>query len=65
MDSTTVKARREALGWSQEKLAREALVTTRTIANIEANRHRPQESTLRVIEDALRRGEVLAEGNKR
>lgn len=52
--SKTVKLLRKMFGLTQESLAHEAGLTTRTIEKIESGRHLPDEQTLRSIARALK-----------
>lgn len=52
-----VKERREALGWSKERLAAKANVSLRTIVNVEAGTRVPLPITQESIERALAQGE--------
>ena len=55
-----VAERRERLGWSRWRLAKEAGVTKETVASIEAGNHsrRPHRGTRELIEQALANGEI-------
>lgn len=49
----TLRRLRSAIGWTQENLAAEANLTTRTIEKLESGRHSPNEQTLRSIARAF------------
>lgn len=57
MTPADIRRRREALGWTQQRLASEAGVAVGTIHQIEAGRTTPHRATVAAIEAALRRGE--------
>jgi len=48
-----IKQARQAAGWSQEALGREAGVHPITIVKVETGRHRPTLKTLTALADAL------------
>jgi ribosome-binding protein aMBF1 (putative translation factor) len=48
-----VRERREVLGWSQAKLAREARVNVETVRMVEDGRTQPRPDTVEKIGDAL------------
>lgn len=49
----TVRERRLALGWSQDRLAGEVFVSRRTIVRLEAGSHRPGVDLVQSLEEAL------------
>lgn len=51
--SQQVKRLRKVQGWTQDSLAQEAGVSTRTVEKLESGRHTPEEQTLRSIARAL------------
>lgn len=55
-----VRETRENLRWSQERLAKEAVLSTATIVNTECHRHKngPRGITRRAIERAFMRAEL-------
>lgn len=53
LDGRTIAAARQFVGWSQSKLASEAGVARRTIADYETELRRPAARTFLAIHDAL------------
>jgi transcriptional regulator with XRE-family HTH domain len=53
MSTHQCRAARALLGWSQEKLAREAHVGVVTVRTFEAGRTQPVPATLKAMRDAL------------
>jgi DNA-binding XRE family transcriptional regulator len=54
-----IKAARVLLGWSQEGLAAEADVNTRTVGNIEVGRGRPSARTIDMLQRAIESAGVI------
>lgn len=48
-----VKEKRNALGWSQDRLAKEAVVAKQTVVNLEKGYYKPRWETLEKIMKAL------------
>jgi transcriptional regulator with XRE-family HTH domain len=48
-----VKAARELLGWTQEKLAGEAALSTRTVGDFEGSKSRPSARTINMLQRTL------------
>ncbi len=53
MTPSQCKSARSLVGWSQERLAKESLVSVSTVRNFERGRGAPQQSTLALMIRAL------------
>ncbi len=53
MTPAQCKSARSLVGWSQERLANESLVSVSTVRNFERRRGAPQQSTLALMSRAL------------
>lgn len=62
-----VRAARALLGWSRDRLAREAGVSARTLADVESGVRQPQRATMTVIRLVLENAgvEFIAGGVRR